>query len=1011
MQRQAIVGRLRAVRDALPERLSLRALLSAVYRLALIGLVIWVWVRGLRAVWQFTIDDAGISYAYAKHIAEGLGPVAVVGGPWVEGYSNPLWVFLLIPFQWLGLELPLVAKWLGVFCFMAAALFGGASLTVGERGRGWGAVQALFAAALGCWLETAVWAVAGLENSLFWALLAALVYLDVREAANPNARRLSGLVAFGLCITRPEGVLYIVPWLALQGLQAAGTSTRPRALRALCLWLVPLTAYHALHYLVFRHWVPNTFHAKSSPWSWSDSSDYLLQSARASGLGYALPLITLGLLRRSRLELLLGWICLAGVAFIAYSGGDWMPHGRFLSLFAPAALALAAAGVDSVSRGLAGWTRGRLPAEIPALVFGAGLLWFWWQWQMPRLARLERERWCHFCERVEATKTVRRLSKRAQLSRVTLLTQDFGGPAWLSDEQLMPIDFLGLCDRSLALLREDMLAHHGNLRRDFRFYQYVFHEQPQPPSWLSLPGNFWPYFDSSAEYRLDYFRLDRRLMPRTRGYVALHKAELVDYFPPLSRLLLRPLTSSLELVGAASFADLSSPAAEGTVVKVAPGVRVSTLVSVVAQSRLSGKEQLQLLIEGAGESVASTPVTLTRGLEDVPYQLSSGDPLSVEFTLELPPSPAPVYRVRVGVLPSGDSPSGDSSGAEPTWIELEPLAAGAPLEPARRQLPRYPAALPPPLHSELRALRPAVSAGVEKRRRLGAAGGPDAALVSQLTELGRGYQRDGFAADAYLAQVWATQLDPRAWERLSDRIFQVRQTPLDEGHPLEIGLLQHYYAHADLPALAALVGFYVSRQRLDEARFFLRFLPRSAAGSEPWASLDAALDRLATAVPGAAPEAEAAAAEATLGLVARDPFGGAFDFEVPELEGWEGDRAAFLGGQTLSELSSLRGYHGRGVLSSAVPNDKARGVLLSPPFPLRGHLLTLLVGGGSPKRGVGVELVVDGVVLQRAGACDSDFMFPALWDISAQQGKTARLRVFDNSKDAHVLVDRVLLWD
>jgi hypothetical protein len=975
------------------------------YRLALLGLVIWVWLRGLRAVWHFTIDDAGISYAYAKHIAEGLGPVAVVGGPWVEGYSNPLWVLLLVPFQWLGLELPRVAKWLGVFCFTAAAALGAASLRLGPRGRGWGAVQALFAAALGCWLETAVWAVAGLESPLFWALLAALVYLDAREALNPGAPRRSGLVAFALCITRPEGLLYIAPWLALQAARAARPSTRESAVRALALWLVPFAAYQALHYLVFRHWVPNTFHAKSSPWSWSHSQDYLLRSVRESGLSYALPLIALGLLRRSRLELLLGWTCLAGLAFIAYSGGDWMPHGRFLALFAPAALALAAAGVDSASRSLARWTRGWLPAELSALAFGAGLLWFWWQQQAPRLARLEREHWCHFCERVEATKAVQRLSRRARVEHATLLTQDFGGPSWLSDNQLMPIDFLGLCDRNVALLREDMLEQHGNLRRDFRFYQYLFHEQPQPPSWLSLPANFWPYFDSSAEYRLDYFRLNWRLMPRTRGYFGLHKAEVVDYFPPLPHAF-RPLSSGLELVGAASFSDAELPPAEGTEVKVAPGVRVSTLVSVVTRGRLSGDEQLQLLIEGAGEQVASKPVSLTRGLEDLPNQLSSGDPLSLEFTLELPKSSAPVYRVRLGASRGGAS----GPATEPTWIELEPLSAGAALEPARRQLPRYPAALPPPLHSELRALRAGVTAGIEARRRFGFTSAPDAALVNQLMELGRGYERDGFAADAYLADVWATQLDLRAWERLSDRIFQLRRPPLDEGHPLEIGLLQNYYARGDLPALAALVGFYVSRQRLDEARYFRRFGPGDTAAAEPWLTLDAALERLATAVPGAAAEAEAAAAEATLDAVAHDPFGDAFDFETPELAGWEGDRAVFTA-QTRRELSSLRGYHGQGVLSSAVGTDKARGVLLSPPFPLRGHLLTLLVGGGSSKRRVGVELLVDGEVLYRAAALDTDFMFPALWDISAQQGKTARLRVFDSGKDAHVLVDRVLLWD
>ena len=36
-----------------------------------------------------------------------------------------------------------------------------------------------------------------------------------------------------------------------------------------------------------------------------------------------------------------------------------------------------------------------------------------------------------------------------------------------------------------------------------------------------------------------------------------------------------------------------------------------------------------------------------------------------------------------------------------------------------------------------------------------------------------------------------------------------------------------------------------------------------------------------------------------------------------------------------------------------------------------------------------------------AAAYDADFLCPVLWDISAYQGKTARLRVFDGSKDAH----------
>ena len=1013
-----MLGRLDAVRSALCSwrpgwwrpgwwrPASWRPCLPWLYRAALLGLVVWVWQYCLRAVWPFTIDDAGISYAYAKHLAEGQGPVAVVGGPWVEGYSNPLWVFLLVPFHWLGFDLPVVAKLLGVFALASAALFGGAALAAASGQRGWsswGSLHALFALALGCSLETVVWAVAGLENALFWALLSGLAYLDSRERRDASAPGLSGLVAFGLCITRPEGLLYVVPWLALQLMQVLREPRdRRRALRAVLLCLGPLQLYHALHYWTFGDWVPNTFHAKSSRWEWSDGAGYLVLSVRESRLAYLLPLVLLGLLGNLRLKLLLAWDCLAGVAFVLYAGGDWMPHGRFLSLFLPAALMLAAAGVDNASRGLVWAARRRVPRELVCLVLGAGSIWFWWQGQAPRLAQLARRPWCHFCERLEATQALQRLSKRAHLAHSTLLTQDFGGPSWLSSREFQPIDFLGLCDRNVALLRQDMVAQRGHLKRDFRFFQYLFHEQPQPPTWLSLPPNFWPLLDRSQEYRWDYFRMDWRLVPHTRGpYFALHRGELVDYFPPVPRAEFRPLASSLALIGARSFSPPSAPSSEG-VVSVGPGVRVTTLVSVAARTRLTGEEQLELSIEGGGERVRSKPVLLLRGLSDVPLQLGRGEPLSVEFTLELPRAPAAAYQLRLGVSRRAEA----RAALEPTWLELEPLRAGAPLAAYQHPLSRYPVTLPAPLEPELRALRPTVTRALQQRHSWGLSSAPDAALVRQLLALGESYEARGLSAQAYLADVWATQLDPRAWERVGDAIFRLRQTDMDDEHSLELSLLQRYYESGAPEALAALVGFYLSVQRVAEASYFAAFRPAPGADEALWSSLDGSLASLARA-------ASAPAAAEALALVAHDPLGGAFDFEAPSLAGWEGDSAAYRAGAQSYDggLTDLRGHHGQGVLSSYGPDDTARGSLLSPPFVLQGRMLSLLVGGGSRKQRVGVELVVDDEVVQTSFGIESDFMFPALWDVSQYRGKTARLRLFDRSKDAHVVVDRVLLWN
>src|SRR5262245_21730567 len=87
---------------------------------------------GLRQVWPFTIDDAGIVYAYAKHLASGVGPRAVVGGPVVEGYSDFLWVALLTVVAKLGLGLPLASKVLGA-ALLAVACFAGGRLALLSR--------------------------------------------------------------------------------------------------------------------------------------------------------------------------------------------------------------------------------------------------------------------------------------------------------------------------------------------------------------------------------------------------------------------------------------------------------------------------------------------------------------------------------------------------------------------------------------------------------------------------------------------------------------------------------------------------------------------------------------------------------------------------------------------------------------------------------------------------------------------------------------------------------------
>ena len=53
-------------------------------------------------LFEWLIDDAGISFVYSRNLAQGHGLVSQPGMPPVEGYSNFLWVLLMAPFFGLG---------------------------------------------------------------------------------------------------------------------------------------------------------------------------------------------------------------------------------------------------------------------------------------------------------------------------------------------------------------------------------------------------------------------------------------------------------------------------------------------------------------------------------------------------------------------------------------------------------------------------------------------------------------------------------------------------------------------------------------------------------------------------------------------------------------------------------------------------------------------------------------------------------------------------------------------
>lgn len=209
----------------------------------------------MRTLW-FTQDDAYISYRYAQNALDGHGLVFNTGER-VEGYTNFLWVILLILGAHMGLDFDTTAKILGI-----ASAVGLIALIAFAVRRLWrdhalgdgiipGITAALILAANG---SLAYWAVSGLETPLFAFLAAAGLF-----AWTVQSRLLIPLLTLA-ALTRPEGGLLWVIVLTGEGLWGKGWRHAFRLAVIGGLLLLPFAAFKLFYY---GSLLPNPFYAKT----------------------------------------------------------------------------------------------------------------------------------------------------------------------------------------------------------------------------------------------------------------------------------------------------------------------------------------------------------------------------------------------------------------------------------------------------------------------------------------------------------------------------------------------------------------------------------------------------------------------------------------------------------------------------------------------------------------------------------------------------------------------------
>ncbi|GAA1939997.1 hypothetical protein GCM10009837_77660 [Streptomyces durmitorensis] len=229
---------------------------------------------------QWIVDDAAITFAYARSIDEGLGPVQQPGADPVEGYSNPSWLALLLVGRRLGLfdhgallgvsDLVLYPKALALLCTAGVLACVAAAARAVLPGRAW-AVTLLTGAVLAGNLSYVAWSFSGLENPLYALTAAATGALLVRGAARgallrPTIAASAGAIALLAALTRPDGAVLAAayPVTVLLFLRRDGIARAVRAAALSCgTFALPYGAFLLWRRATFGLWVPNTAVAKA----------------------------------------------------------------------------------------------------------------------------------------------------------------------------------------------------------------------------------------------------------------------------------------------------------------------------------------------------------------------------------------------------------------------------------------------------------------------------------------------------------------------------------------------------------------------------------------------------------------------------------------------------------------------------------------------------------------------------------------------------------------------------
>jgi len=350
------------------------------FGLAFIWRSSWV-LNGQR---RFTLfDDAMISMSYARTLAQGKGLVWYPDATKVEGFTNPLWTFIMSTLHWLGLSaslISLVIMLIGLACIFVSSLLAARIARQLQPKSTSAPVIAAFCMSL-CY-PLIFWSLRGMEVGLLLVVALALVTSSIDVARDPASKSrgqltvLLVLAAVGLAIRLDFAVIAIsvALWLAW----TVPSPQKNRVLIPLGLTVIgSLAAMTIARFWYFGSLVPNTYTLKISGISLVDR----LQRGVITDLKLApvLAIVAVSAIylwkrfdvkQRQQLVLLVG-IAAAVVAYSTYVGGDaWeFMANRYVVPALAVSVILSAVTVSMV------FSQSESPRRVP-LTIGLGVIVF-----------------------------------------------------------------------------------------------------------------------------------------------------------------------------------------------------------------------------------------------------------------------------------------------------------------------------------------------------------------------------------------------------------------------------------------------------------------------------------------------------------------------------------------------------------------------------------------------------------------------------------------------------------